>query len=130
MPDPAGRRPLLTGVAVAIEFHVTPAVGRPGEIIGRASFANRGRQGVELMSLLVESPSLALEVVADSGEPVPLPPPPVPDPAALPAVLRPGQVLDAEYPGFLPAWTPPGSYRVRARLHDARSQWVGVTVTG
>lgn len=63
----------------------------------------------------LSSPSLALELADERGEPVYLPPPPVP-PAEVPlAPLAPGEWITVDFAGFLPAWTPPGRYRARFR---------------
>ena len=114
-----------------LTFEVSPAAGRPEELTGRAVFVNEGDEEVLVMAMQLESPSLALEVVDEAGAPVPLPPPPVPDPAAEQVSIGPGDAYDVTYPGFLPTWTEPGRYRVRARVVDgdtAVSDWVEVTV--
>ena len=116
-------------MVVRICFEMTPPKGRAESIRGRAKFQNEGEAPVALYPMLVESPSLALEIVDVEGRPVPLPPPPVPDPSAQPVELAPGESYDVEYPGVFPAWTKPGRYRVRARLiGKAESEWVELTV--
>lgn len=120
-------------MTVEVRFEVAPPEGRPEELVGRARFTNVGDGPVAVMSMQLESSSLALEIVDDGGDSVPLPPPPVPDPTAEPVQLAPGQEREFTYAGFLPPWTEPGRYRVRARLagHEASaSEWVQVAVTG
>ena len=63
----------------------------------------------------LSSPSLALELVDEHDEPVPLPPPPVP-PADVPvAAIAPHERHAVEFVGFLPSWIAPGRYRARFR---------------
>ncbi len=118
-------------MTIHIRFEVTPTEGRAEALAGRAEFFNGGDAPVSFLPMQVESASLALEIVDDSGSPVPLPPPPVPDPAAVPVDLAPGHTYEVTYPGVLPAWTEPGRYRARARLaadEAAVSEWVDLTL--
>jgi hypothetical protein len=120
-------------VTIEIRFEVTPAEGRADEFVGRAEFTNTGDVAVAVMAMQLESASLALEIDDAEGNPVPLPPPPVPDPSARPVELAPGEARQVTYPGFLPVWTEPGRYRVRARLvgeEPAVSASVEVNVVG
>jgi hypothetical protein len=126
---------LLGSVAVDIRFEVTPNEGVHQELAGRAQFINTGEATIAFLPIHVESPSLALEIEDGRGDPVLLPPPPVPDPSAQPFELAPGASYEATYLGFLPPWTQPGPYRVRARLVGvigrggvAESDWSEITV--
>jgi hypothetical protein len=118
-------------MVLRLTLEVSPAEGRPEQLTGRAVFVNEGDEEVPVMAMQLESPPLALEIVDEAGAPVPLPPPPVPDPTAEPVSIGPGDAYDATYPGFFPAWTAAGRYRVRARVIGAEtavSEWVDVTL--
>jgi hypothetical protein len=120
-------------MTVHIRFEVEPAEGPSEDLRGRAKFVNEGATPVAFLPMQFESASLALEIVDDNGDSVPLPPPPVPDPTARPLELDPGQTYEVAYPGFLPDWIEPGHYRVRARFagrEPAVSEWFDVTVVG
>lgn len=115
-----------------VEFAVDPTVGRADEITGRATFSNASDEPADVPPMRLDSASLALEVVDATGTAVPPPPPPLPDPLIPPHVLTAGGSYAVTYPGFLPSWTEPGHYRVRARPVGADghgSDWVDVTVT-
>ena len=124
-------------MTILIRFEVTPTKGRPEQLVGHAQFLNTGNVPVSFIPVQLESPSLALEIVNSQGDPVPLPPPPVPDPLSPPIDLAPTESYLADYPGFLPSWTPPGEYRVRARFRGdpdppvsgaVASDWTALTV--
>ncbi len=86
----------------------------------RVELANEGDEPAVINVAPLSSPSLALEIADEQGEPIHLPPPPVP-PVEVPIeVLAPGGRRTAEFPAFLPAWTPPGSYRARFRYIAGR----------
>jgi hypothetical protein len=95
---------------------------------------NAGDEGVSNNVAPLSSPSLALEIQDTSGSPVQLPPPPVP-PAEPPIErLEAGQGKAAEFAGFLPSWTEPGTYRARCRYaagpgEPVVSDWVEFTLT-
>ena len=119
-------------MAMEIQLEVTPARGTPEELVGRARFINTGEAPIAVASIQLESAPLALAIIDQDGNPVPLPPPPVPDAGAAPVELAPGQAHEVAYAGFVPAWTEPGRYRIRANItgHEpAASDWVEVTVT-
>ena len=88
---------------------------RPEEFSAVALLGNEGDAATEIKPALIESPSLALEIVDERGEPVLLPPPPVPGAAPEPVRLAPGEEYRARLSTFLPAWTAPGIYRARLR---------------
>ena len=121
-------------MTIHVQFDVTPTRGRPEELIGHARFLNRGDTPVSFIPIQLDSASLALEIVDSGGDPVPLPPPPVPDPSTPTAELAPNESYQTDYPGFLPAWSPPGEYRVRVRLTGIQSDggpasdWIPLTV--
>ncbi|HRC62228.1 MAG TPA: hypothetical protein PLX85_03285 [Dehalococcoidia bacterium] len=103
-------------IELAARLTVEPAEATvPGDFTARCELHNVGDEEAAINAAPLSSPSLALEVVDAAGELVLLPPPPVPP--AVPPVERlgVGEVRVAEFPGFLPAWTPPGRYRVRFR---------------
>jgi hypothetical protein len=81
---------------------------------------NSGDESVSINAAPLVSPSLALQIEDRDGETVPLPPPPVP-PTTLPIeILAPRQQRVAEFAGFLPSWTPAGTYRARFRYVAGR----------
>lgn len=85
----------------------------PDAFTASCELTNEGDADAVVNIAPLSSPSLALELADESGAGVPMPPPPVP-PAAIPtAILAPGTRLTAKFPGFLPAWTEAGAYRVR-----------------
>ena len=102
--------------------------GRPEEFSAVGVLANEGEAPIEVRPALIESPSLALEIVDERGEPVLLPPPPVPGGATDVARLEQGEELSARIPTFLPAWTAPGAYQARLRYRpdgeETVSEWV------
>jgi hypothetical protein len=88
---------------------------------------NTGSEPMEVDLVELTSPSLALEVVDDTGRPVPMPPPPTPGRPEM-VVVTPGGRRSVPFRAFVPASAPPGRYRVRFRYADARSSWVDVTI--
>ena len=108
---------------------------RPEGFVARCRLANDGDEPALVNLASLSSPSLALEISDERGEPVLLPPPPVPPHEPPTTTVEPGQGYTVEFAGFLPAWTPPGRYRARSRYvagggrrwveADLRSEWVG-----
>lgn len=123
-------------MTVHINFDVSATEGCPEALAGHAQFVNDGDVSVTFLPMQVESPSLAMEILDSKGCPVRLPPPPIPDPSARPIELAPGAIHQVDYPSFLPSWTEPGQYRVRARFVVAGqepgaavlSDWIDITV--
>jgi hypothetical protein len=128
---------LVATLAVRPQRH-----SRREEFLAIATLTNQGDEALLLNQALLGSSSLALEIVDAGGAPVLLPPPPVPGGPAPKVRLAPGQQRTAEYPNFLPQWTPAGAYRVRLRYLDRHaapepgawtellwSEWVEFTVT-
>jgi hypothetical protein len=104
---------------------------RPEDFRARGSVVNDGIDPVSISLAPLSSPSLALRIVDERGKSVQLPPPPIP-PSDMPlAVLVPGEERAADFPGFLPSWTPPGRYR--AQLHYVPGgngdRWLADTVS-
>jgi hypothetical protein len=106
--------------ALEAELTVEPhKAARREDLMARGAVRNRGDEPVEVDLAPLSSPSLALDVVEEGGAPVRLPPPPVPRGEVLGATLAAGEAVAVEFPAFLPAWTPPGAYRVRLRYLGA-----------
>ena len=105
-------------ILLTAELVVEPTVGRAEELTARGTLVNRGADSVAVNLDALSSPSLALEIVDAEGSPVLLPPPPVPQATPSRAELAPGGRHTVEYRGFVPHWTPPGSYRTRLRYVD------------
>jgi hypothetical protein len=108
--------------------------GERSGLVAKCALANEGDEAIVVNRAPMSSPSLALEIVDEHGQLVHQPPPPVP-PTDIPlASLAPGERISVEYRGFVPAWVPPGRYRVRfryvpgsgGRWHegDQSSDWV------
>ncbi len=98
------------------------------------TLTNAGDEGVTVNVAPLASPSLALELRDGAGAPVYLPPPPVPPSEPPTERLEPGRGAAAEFAGFLPGWTEPGSYRARFRYvagpdKPILSDWVEFTLT-
>jgi hypothetical protein len=88
--------------------------------VATCTLENSGDEAVVINVAPLASPSLALQIEDRDGEPVLLPPPPVP-PTSLPIeTLAPRQRRVAEFAGFLPSWTPAGTYRARFRYVAGR----------
>ena len=115
-------------LTLALSLRAT-AVARPEEADATGVLVNAGRESVEVDLVQLTSPSLALEVVDDRGEPVHMPPPPTPGRPDV-VVLAPGERRLVEFRAFLSAWTPPGRYGVRLRYGDAASDRVWLEVGG
>jgi hypothetical protein len=110
--------------------------GRPArseETVATCGLLNSSREPIRINLASLSSPSLALEIMDDSGEPVPLPPPPVPTAHPQSATLEPGQRYEIEYVGFVPSWTPAGTYRARCRYVTGdvtlHSNWITFELT-
>ena len=103
-----------TLTATLVVDHIATAEAA-ADLVARCALGNDGDEATMVNLAPLSSPSLALELADEHGEPVYLPPPPVP-PADVPlASLAPGEWITVDFPGFLPAWTPPGRYRARFR---------------
>jgi hypothetical protein len=107
------------------ELVVEPRDGaRPEELTARVALVNGTGEPAAMNLTLLGSPSLALEIVDSSGEPVPMPPPPTPGGEMEIHALAPGERHHIEYRGFVPPSTRPGRYRVRLReVAGATSDW-------
>jgi hypothetical protein len=87
----------------------------PEAFVARCRLVNQGDQVVGINRAALSSPSLALEITDATGEPVLLPPPPVPSASPPIEPLEAAAEITAEFAGFLPSWTEPGTYRGRCR---------------
>jgi len=85
------------------------------QLVARCALGNDGDEATTVNLAPLSSPSLALELADERGEPVHLPPPPVPSEDVPLKPLAPGERITVDFAGFLPAWTPPGRYRARFR---------------
>jgi len=83
--------------------------------VARIRLLNQGDDVVGINQAVLSSPSLALEITDVAGAPVLLPPPPVPPESPPIEPLEAAQETTAEFAGFLPSWTEPGTYRARSR---------------
>ena len=111
------------GASLRASLTITPARAvRPEEFRARCEIVSEGDVAGDINLAPLSSPSLALEIVDERGQPVRLPPPPVPRPETPVARLAPGDSRVAEFSGFLPGWTPPGRYRARCRYIPGRGQ--------
>jgi hypothetical protein len=122
-------------MALAASLWVKPSEAEaPERFVAVCRLANVGDEVVSINVAPLSSPSLALEIRDASGSPVHLPPPPVP-PAEPPIErLEAGEGRAAEFAGFLPSWTEPGTYRARCRYvagpgETVVSDWVEFTLT-
>ena len=122
-------------MAISARLSIEPSEAEATErFVAVCRLKNEGDEGVSLNAAPLSSPSLALEIEDASGSPVHLPPPPVP-PADPPIErLEAGQEREAEFAGFLPSWTQPGTYRARCRYvagpgEPVVSEWVVFTLT-
>jgi hypothetical protein len=107
---------LSAETALEAELRVEPATAaRPEELTARGTLLNVGPEPLTLELAPLSSPSLALEIVDADDAPLLLPPPPVPREEIEHVTLGPGEHHSVEYPGFVPQWTKPGSYRARLR---------------
>jgi hypothetical protein len=115
------------------EFLVEPPVSsRREEFTAHGTLVNRGGNAVTISLEPLASPSLAVEIVDAEGSPVLLPPPPVPGGEPRRAVLRPDGRYSVEFAGFVPQWTPPGTYRARLRYvvgESGQEEWTGRLVS-
>ena len=103
-----------TLAATLVIDHIATPEGA-ADLVARCALGNRGDEATIVNLAPLSSPSLALELANEHGEPVHLPPPPVP-PADVPlAPLAPGEWITVDFAGFLPTWTPSGRYRARFR---------------
>jgi len=85
------------------------------QLVARCALGNDGDEATTVNLAPLSSPSLALELADERGEPVHLPPPPVPSEDVPLKPLAPGEWITVDFARFLPAWTPPGRYRARFR---------------
>jgi hypothetical protein len=124
-----GNQPTLLSAELVVE----PAFGRAEELTARGALLNTSADPLEINLDALSSPSLALEIVDAEGSPVLLPPPPVPQATPSRAELAPGGRHTVEYRGFVPHWTPSGSYRTRLRYVDGHrrifADWVDFTLS-
>jgi len=100
---------------------------RVEDVAAEGVLVNTGSEPVEVDLVELSSPSLALEVVDESGRLVPMPPPPTPGRPDIVAV-RPGGRRTVPFRAFIPLTAPPGRYHVRLRYREERSRWVDVEV--
>lgn len=104
----------------------------PEAFVARCRLVNQGDQVVGINQAALSSPSLALEITDAAGEPVLLPPPPVPSESPPIEPLEAAEETTAEFAGFLPSWTEPGTYRARCRyavgsgepIHSAWAEFI------
>lgn len=107
---------------------------RREEIVAQGTLVNAGKEAITLNLAPLSAPSLALEIVDAAGSPLRLPPPPVPGAETQTARIAPGQSYTVEYPGFVPQWTPEGTYRARLRYlyrpaTSSPGEWTGQVVS-
>jgi len=106
----------------------------PEAFVARCRLVNQGDQAVGINQAALSSPSLALEITDAAGKPVLLPPPPVPSQSPPIEPLEPAEETTAEFAGFLPSWTEPGTYRARCRYvagpgEPVHSTWAEFTLS-
>ena len=96
-----------------IEVSASPTIAE--EATARVLLENEGDEPALVSLAALSSPSLALEIRDEHDQPVLLPPPPLPSGEQQVVELPHGGRREAEFRGFVPSWTPAGSYRVRFR---------------
>ena len=106
----------------------------PEAFVAHLRLVNQGDDVVGINQAVLSSPSLALEIVDAAGERVLLPPPPVPPESPPIEPLEAAEETTAEFAGFLPSWSEPGTYRARSRYaagpgEPIHSDWVEFTLT-
>jgi hypothetical protein len=107
---------------------------KPEAFVASCRLVNQGDDVVDINQAALSSPSLALEIADAAGERVLLPPPPVPSEAPPIEPLEATEETTAEFAGFLPSWTEPGTYRARCRYaagsgEPIHSDWVEFTLS-
>jgi hypothetical protein len=123
-------------MALAASLTIEPLASDAAErFVAVCTITNAGDEDVSINVAPLSSPSLALEIQDAAGAPVHLPPPPVPPSEPPIERLEAGQATSAEFGGFLPNWTEPGTYRARCRYMSGPgdpvvSDWVGFTLNG
>lgn len=121
--------------ALVAEVSVRPTrASRPGDLTAVAALANTGSEPVRVNLAPLGAPSLCLQIEDAGQRPVLLPPPPIPSGSAPIADLAPGERHVVAFPGFLPAWTKPGTYRLRLRYDHptdpgGTGAWTGLLVS-
>jgi hypothetical protein len=122
-------------VSLAASLTIEPfEADAPEAFVARCRLVNQGDQVVGINRAALSSPSLALEITDAVGEPVLLPPPPVPSESPPIAPIGAAEEITAEFAGFLPSWTEPGTYRARCRYvagsgEPIHSDWVEFTLS-
>jgi hypothetical protein len=122
-------------VTLVASLTIEPSEADAAErFVAVCTLTNAGDEGVTINVAPLSSPSLALEIQDVAGAPVLLPPPPVPPSEPPVERLEPGRETAAEFAGFLPSWTEPGTYRARCRYvagsgDPVVSDWVGFRLT-
>jgi hypothetical protein len=120
-----------------LELSLDPrTVVHPADLVARARFVNAGMGSIELDTLPVMAPALALMLRrASEATSIALGPPPVPpldDGRVGRVTLAPAAAHEIEYRGFLPQPLAPGNYelclRYRSSELDLRSPWVAFRV--
>jgi hypothetical protein len=107
---------------------------RPEKFVATVTLVHTGA-GEALLNLApLASSSLALEIRDSADNPVLLPPPPMLSGEKRRVAIGPGGSHHVEFPGFVPAWTPPGRYLVRFRYvyrsdRPAQNEWTGETIS-
>jgi hypothetical protein len=109
----------LTGIA--------SGATRSEDVAADGVVSNTGTEPIDVDLVELSSPSLALEIVDESGTPVRMLSPPTPGRPRVVAIA-PGERRTVPFRAFVPPSTPPGRYRVRFRYRDARSDWVGLVI--
>ena len=113
-----------------LEFAVTTLgtlATRAEDTVAEGVLVNMADEPVEVDLVELTSPSLALEIVRDNGEPVRMPPPPTPGRPDV-IVIAPGERRSVLFRAFVSTSAPSGLYRVRLRYRDARSEWVELEI--
>jgi hypothetical protein len=117
-----------------VELVVPPSVPAVSELVVDVSIVNRGPKVVRLSTLLLDLPSVVLQVRRADGAPVPKSPPPVPpldDGVSGRQVLAPGEALTLRFrgPDLLAIDPGPGEYELRYAIDlvaaPGSADWAG-----
>lgn len=110
---------LARGATAAVRAEDTAAEG---------VLVNTDAEPLDVDLVELSSPSLALEFIDEGGRTMPMLPPPTPGRPEI-VTVAPGERRSIPFRAFVPAFAPPGHYRLRFRYRDARSDWVELTLS-
>ncbi|MGH7462595.1 MAG: hypothetical protein ACREMA_16425 [Longimicrobiales bacterium] len=113
---------------ITAELSLTAKARSAEEVVAQVELRNAGNTPVQLDLWPLRSPSLAIEILDASDQPVRLPPPPVPGGGRELHELPPDGTTRLEYRNFLPPWIERGHYRVRFRYTGVESAWQAVEI--